>query len=76
MHKHQIDSEGRWMYLAEYTAPSAGDWDNPFVLRVDQQVRPCKIHVVQDSCFFLKEPEISSPAQAGAAGMPPQRLCA
>lgn len=27
------------MYLAEYTAPSAGDWDNPFVLRIDDQVR-------------------------------------
>lgn len=37
VHKHQIDSEGNWMYLAEYTAPSAGDWDNPFVLRIDDQ---------------------------------------
>ena len=38
MHKHQIDAQGRWLHLAEYTAPSGGDWDNPFALRVDQKV--------------------------------------
>jgi hypothetical protein len=37
VHKHQIDSQGRWLYLSEYTAPTEGEWDNPFVLRVDQK---------------------------------------
>lgn len=38
VHKHQVDVYGRWLRQAEYTAPSEGDWDNPFMLRVDQKV--------------------------------------
>ena len=38
VHKHQLDSEGRWLRLAEYTPPASGEWDNPFLLRVDQKV--------------------------------------
>ncbi|KAL4856382.1 Endoplasmic reticulum-Golgi intermediate compartment protein 3 [Chlorella vulgaris] len=37
VHKHQVDVYGRWLRQAEYTAPSEGDWDNPFMLRVDQK---------------------------------------
>lgn len=39
MHKHSVDMGGNWLKLAEYTPPMGGEWDNPFVLRVDQQVR-------------------------------------
>ncbi|EFN54050.1 hypothetical protein CHLNCDRAFT_136126 [Chlorella variabilis] len=30
VHKHSVDISGRWLRLAEYTAPSEGEWDNPF----------------------------------------------
>lgn len=39
VHKHSVDLYGNWLKLAEYTPPMGGEWDNPFVLRVDQQVR-------------------------------------
>jgi hypothetical protein len=39
VHKHQLDAAGRWLKLTEYTAPSGGEWDNPFVLQGDQQAR-------------------------------------
>ncbi|PRW39153.1 endoplasmic reticulum-Golgi intermediate compartment 3 [Chlorella sorokiniana] len=37
VHKHSVDLYGNWLKLAEYTPPMGGEWDNPFVLRVDQQ---------------------------------------
>lgn len=39
MHKHSVDIYGNWLKMAEYLPPTGGEWDNPFVLRVDQQAR-------------------------------------